>query len=123
MGAITGLGSISIDCAAPRELAEFYARLLGVDVELEGDGYCSINFDGTWINLLEVPGFRRPTWPSGDVPQQVHLDFAVEDLDEAQQAAVAAGASLADVQPEPTQWRVLLDPVGHPFCLTRNGSD
>jgi hypothetical protein len=24
----------------------------------------------------------------------------------------------ADFQPAPDQWRVLLDPSGHPFCLT-----
>jgi hypothetical protein len=24
----------------------------------------------------------------------------------------------ADVQPSPDRWRVLLDPAGHPFCLS-----
>ncbi|MCR6704763.1 MAG: hypothetical protein NVV66_18580, partial [Cellulomonas sp.] len=31
--------------------------------------------------------------------------------------AVALGARLADPQPDP-RWRVLLDPAGHPFCIT-----
>ncbi|WP_442858944.1 VOC family protein [Arthrobacter sp. CAN_A6] len=28
------------------------------------------------------------------------------------------GATPAEHQPTPGQWRVLLDPAGHPFCLT-----
>ncbi|GLB68741.1 VOC family protein [Arthrobacter mangrovi] len=42
----------------------------------------------------------------------------MEELDVATEAAVALGATLAEHQPAPEQWRVLLDPVGHPFCLT-----
>jgi Glyoxalase-like domain len=30
----------------------------------------------------------------------------------------AIGASKASVQPSPESWRVLLDPAGHPFCVT-----
>ena len=31
--------------------------------------------------------------------------------------AEALGARLADPQPD-SRWRVLLDPAGHPFCIT-----
>jgi catechol 2,3-dioxygenase-like lactoylglutathione lyase family enzyme len=117
---IKGLGSVSIDCPDPHELATFYASLLGVEIALEGEDYASIQLGDVWINLLGVEDFTPPTWPSSASPQQVHLDFAVDDLDAAQRAALDAGARLADVQPEPEQWRVLLDPVGHPFCLTTN---
>ncbi|HEV8064400.1 MAG TPA: VOC family protein [Acidimicrobiales bacterium] len=123
MGAIKSLGSISIDCPDPHSLAAFYARLLGTEVALEGDGYSSVQFGETWINMLHVPDFRRPSWPESSTPQQVHLDFAVDDLDEAEQMAVAAGAELASVQPEPEHWRVLIDPAGHPFCLTTNSAE
>jgi hypothetical protein len=30
---------------------------------------------------------------------------------------LAIGARRADVQPEPSAFRVYLDPAGHPFCL------
>lgn len=121
MGTIRGLGSISIDCPDPHALATFYAELIGTEIALEGDGYSSIQLGQVWINMLSVPDYRAPTWPSPSTPQQVHLDFAVDDLDEAQAAALAVGATLAAVQPEPEQWRVMIDPVGHPFCLTTNG--
>ena len=120
MGAIKGLGSVSIDCPDPHELATFYARLLGTEIALEGDGYASVRLGDVWLNLLFVEDFRAPAWPSADQPQQVHLDFAVDDLDVAQAEALAVGATLAVPQPSPETWRVLLDPVGHPFCLTTN---
>jgi len=46
----------------------------------------------------------------------MHLDIAVDDLDEAVVWALEAGATLAEHQPQ-DQVRVLLDPAGHPFCL------
>jgi hypothetical protein len=52
------------------------------------------------------------------VGKQFHLDLAVDDLDEAERAALGVGATKAEHQPEPDRWRVLLDPAGHPFCVT-----
>jgi hypothetical protein len=45
-----------------------------------------------------------------------HLDIAVEDLEAGVAWALAAGATLADFQPQ-ERVRVMLDPAGHPFCL------
>jgi hypothetical protein len=42
----------------------------------------------------------------------------VDDLDAAEKAALDAGATKAEHQPEPDRWRVFLDPAGHPFCVT-----
>jgi hypothetical protein len=33
-------------------------------------------------------------------------------------SAVALGATEASHQPDPDKWRVLIDPIGHPFCLS-----
>jgi hypothetical protein len=63
-----------------------------------------------------VPAFVAPTWPEGPVPQQLHLDFDVDDLDASEGGALSLGASKPDFQPSET-FRVFLDPVGHPFCL------
>ena len=46
----------------------------------------------------------------------MHLDLTADDLGAAEEQAVALGATLAQ-QPDP-RLRVLLDPAGHPFCLT-----
>ena len=52
-----------------------------------------------------------------DAVKRYHLDFYVDDLDEAQATLVARGARVADPQPNPDRWRVMLDPAGHPFCI------
>jgi len=46
----------------------------------------------------------------------LHLDIEVDDLAAAGEHAVAAGAVLADHQPQ-HDVRVYRDPAGHPFCL------
>ena len=50
------------------------------------------------------------------MPQQLHLDFYVADLDAGEEHALSLGATKAEFQPG-TSFRVYLDPVGHPFCL------
>ena len=46
----------------------------------------------------------------------MHLDIGVADLDAGVEWALAAGAVLAEHQPQEGV-RVILDPAGHPFCL------
>ncbi|MGW4825902.1 VOC family protein, partial [Streptomyces sp. NPDC004227] len=62
---------------------------------------------------------QAPHWPDQTVPQQFHLDFEVDDLDEAEALLLALGAAKPEYQPGGDRWRVLTDPAGHPFCLTR----
>lgn len=70
-------------------------------------------------DAVRVEHYRPPTWPDPDVPKQIHLDLAAgEEFDDAQARAVALGAQPATEQPDPDRWRVLLDPAGHPFCIT-----
>ena len=71
----------------------------------------------TALAALRVADYLPPTWPDPAVPKQLHLDLAVSDLDAAEAEAVRLGARRADEQLQPTQWRVMLDPAGHPFCL------
>ena len=47
-----------------------------------------------------------------------HLDFAVNDLEKAVEYAVRCGASIANEQFS-DDWRVMVDPAGHPFCLCK----
>ncbi|MGP4005721.1 VOC family protein [Streptomyces sp. 4N124] len=54
--------------------------------------------------------------------QQMHLDFAVNELATAHRVATEAGASrlrpTGDIHPESqTGSRVHASPAGHPFCL------
>ena len=103
-----------------RELAAFYRRLLGWEVENEESDWVTIRAaDGNGRFSFQTESDHvRPVWPAkpGDQQMQLHLDIKVDDLDAAGAHAVAAGAVLADFQPQ-DDVRVYLDPVGHPFCL------
>lgn len=106
-----------LDCPDPRQLAEFYGTLL--DWRVTGDQeWAEIRPDGggTCISFQAVSDYRPPQWPGQQVPQQVHLDLMVRDLDVGEQAVLAAGGARAEHQPGRT-FRVFLDPAGHPFCL------
>lgn len=92
--------------------------MLGGDIVVAKPETVVVRTDWVWIAALRVSDYRPPTWPSGDVPKQIHLDLAVTDLDQAVEQARRIGASLAPHQVDPARWRVLLDPAGHPFCLT-----
>jgi hypothetical protein len=73
---------------------------------------------GPMVTLMRVDTFVAPSWPHGPQHQQMHLDLAVDDIESAVSSAIALGAREAAHQPAPDKWRVLLDPVGHPFCLS-----
>ena len=92
MSAAIRLGSVSLDCADPHELAEFYARLLGVEVTFDSENFSAVKLGGIWLSMQRVADHRPPTWPGPGTPQQVHLDLAVDDLDEGERTAIEAGA-------------------------------
>lgn len=112
------LGAIALDCPDPQALAKFYADLMGVDVGFTSDTFAAFKAQGLWVSMHRVEDYRPPRWPDPEAPQQVHLDFAVDDLDGAESRAVSLGATKAQTQPEPDRWRVMIDPAGHPFCLS-----
>jgi hypothetical protein len=113
------LGLICLDCEDPAGLAAFWAALLGGEVTPVSDDVVVVGNKGTPVAALRVPGYQPPTWPSGEIPKQMHLDLSVGvgDLDAAEAEAIRLGARRADEQPRPRRWRVMLDPAGHPFCL------
>ncbi|WP_159798746.1 VOC family protein [Puerhibacterium puerhi] len=124
---------VVLDTTDARGLAEFYRRLFGLSYragdEPPADGAPD---DADWL-VLRNPGavqlafqqverLAAPTWPDGEVPQQLHLDCTVADvaaLDAQTERALSLGARLlrdrSDDPQEPL--RVLADPAGHPFCL------
>jgi len=77
---------VGLDCPDPIALATFYSRLTGLEVEPLGDFKPE---EVEWIELdnghhptiafQKVPNYVAPTWPTGAVPQQLHLDFLVRE--------------------------------------------
>ena len=117
--AIGKLWAVTLDCADPTALADFWAAALDGKVAYTSENFVGVETpDGLWIGAYRIDGYEAPRWPDDAPPKQSHLDLAVTDLNAAERAALDLGATKAEHQPEPDRWRVLLDPAGHPFCVT-----
>jgi catechol 2,3-dioxygenase-like lactoylglutathione lyase family enzyme len=122
-----------VDTTDVRGLAEFYRRLLGLQYRPGDEPPPKGPDDADWLVLVDATGVRklafqhverleRTTWPSPDVPMQLHLDLTVPDVDALErqrQRAEALGAELildrSDDADEPLY--VFADLAGHPFCI------
>lgn len=112
------LGLTAFDCPDALALADFYNAIIGGDlVPGDDDGWVELHTLTGTLAFQEIDGHRPPTWPDGDVPQQGHIDIDVLNLDGAEAAVLRLGALKASTQPSPDQFRVMIDPAGHPFCL------
>jgi catechol 2,3-dioxygenase-like lactoylglutathione lyase family enzyme len=121
-----------LDAVDVRREAEFWRELLGLSYR-PGDEVPEGDDDLDWLVLTDADGGRalafqqvaeqaRTTWPSQEVPMQLHLDLTVatrEELDEQHARALALGATVlldrTDDEDEPLY--VFADPEGHPFCI------
>lgn len=116
--------AFTLDCKDPYELAKFYAELLTWIIPFHDEEWACIAPPGTGQGGYPCVLFQRnleyipPVWPekSGAQQQMAHMDFAVNNLEEAVRHAILCGAKTADEQFS-EDWRVMLDPAGHPFCL------
>jgi hypothetical protein len=109
------IASVSLDCAEPRILGDFYRQLLGGETLWDTVGSVGISACGVTLIAQRVDFYAPPEWPGASI---VHLDLVPENsLAESVQRARELGAMVADFQPD-ERWRVLLDPAGHPFCIT-----
>jgi catechol 2,3-dioxygenase-like lactoylglutathione lyase family enzyme len=111
------LHGVVIDCPDPDALAAFYQQLLGM---------VRVNDENSWVVIGDSPDrpglafqkindYRAPTWPTGDVPQQFHLDIKVDDIDTYEARALELGARR--LPGDGPTFRIFADPAGHPFCL------
>jgi predicted enzyme related to lactoylglutathione lyase len=114
------LTGITIDCADPVSLSEFWSRLLDRQVSLEHEGpdWATV---GSRLDSAPRLTFQRVPEPrNGKV--RLHLDVQVDDID----------SGLAQVTDLGGQWTgqrhdypgegvvlVMTDPEGHEFCLVQ----
>jgi len=114
--AIARFPSIVIDCPDPAALATFYGAMLDWKADIS-PGWAEVRAEyGQCISFQQVEAYTPPRWPGQEVPQQMHLDVVVDDLDAAEAAVLDLGATKHEHQSGRT-FRVFLDPAGHPFCL------
>jgi hypothetical protein len=130
------LRQVVLDSTNPRLSAEFWRQLLRL---IYREGHEPSNADSEdpmghdWLNLCTPAGDRclafqkvdelpRSTWPDSGVPQQLHLDLTVpnvEELNAMHSRITSLGGELlfdrSDSIEEPL--RVYADRDGHPFCV------
>ena len=118
--AIATLGTVVLDCPDTRRLAEFYGAVLGWTITEDSDeSWTNLKGpDGQYLSFQHAPDLVPPQWPSAEHGQQFHLDLNVprERVDEAERQVIELGARLVENDDE-RNFRVYLDPAGHPFCL------
>lgn len=116
---IAKLQCIVVDCPDPGALAGFYAGILGGRVDDSDPEWVTLTSpEGVRYAFQAAPDHKPPRWPDPDHPQQFHLDFDVEMIEDAQREVIALGATfLYDSGGERAGFRVFSDPAGHPFCL------
>ncbi|MET8565916.1 VOC family protein [Streptomyces flaveolus] len=112
--------AVTFDCADPIELSRFYGEMFGLPVTYSTDDFVLLGgTDGAaGLGFNRLSDYRRPTWPDPAQEKQAHIEVGVDDLDTAEERLLELGAAKPEAQPQPDRWRVLLDPAGHPFCIT-----
>jgi len=119
MSPVARMRAVVLDCPDPRVLADFYQRLVGGEVTYADDEWVNLR-DGKQVILSfqRAEHYRPPAWPDPEPGQQFHIDVTVDDVEQAEREVLALGATRTDEQPGAEEnWRVYLDPAGHPFCL------
>jgi hypothetical protein len=106
-----------IDTPDPRGLATFYQELLGF-MRVQDDEHWVVigdSADRPGLAFQLAPNLQPPGWPDAGPPQQMHIDIAVADIEQAEEQALSLGA--VRLPGGGSTFRVYSDPSGHPFCL------
>jgi len=135
---------VVVDCAAPHELADWWADALGWQVEAQDEAFIRRMIDAGYATddettthngalvwktgaAINSPDPNRPRVLFQEVPEgktvknRMHLDLRVgAERREAEVARlVAAGATeLHRASQGPHEWATLADPEGNEFCVS-----
>ncbi len=113
---VAKLAMVTLDAPDASALGDFYSAVLGWPVAYSDENYAMLTGPSHALGFGTIPDYKRPDWPD-DGHKQFHLDLAADDIEAAATRCIELGATRADPQPGET-WVVLIDPAGHPFCLS-----
>lgn len=88
--------------------------------EISSDEWAGIRTPQRLLLVFQtVDHYVPPVWPweNGKQQQMSHIDFKVDNLQEAEEHALKCGAQKSETQYYDTS-TVMLDPAGHLFCLS-----
>ncbi|MGA4507451.1 VOC family protein [Propionibacteriaceae bacterium G1746] len=113
---VAHIAMLTLDAPAVEPLASFWSAALGWPIAFQDENYAMLTGPTHALGIGVTPDYTAPSWPD-DGHKQFHLDLTADDVEQAAARLVELGASRPDEQPGET-WVVLLDPAGHPFCVT-----
>jgi hypothetical protein len=115
------IAGVTIDCGDPAAMASFYAQALIGDISHEDETGAQVRLaDGQLLLFRHVVDYRPPTWPSQELPIQLHFEYYVDDVTIAEARLHLLGATTAESQDnDDADLIVMLDPAGHPFCIIK----
>ena len=121
MGAV--LREVVVDCHDPRRVAEFWAAVLGWDVQAHSE--TSFWMSASGAPFPDMPIVFNAVPEDKTVKNRVHLDVSPVgcDRDEEVVRLLGLGATRADVGQGEQPWVVLADPEGNEFCVLGRRAD
>ncbi|MGW5049980.1 VOC family protein [Actinokineospora sp. NPDC004072] len=117
------IGGVTIDCADPRKLAEFWTEALGYEIGMDHEGeFVFLKPRGAAEGEAAYLGLQRVAEPKPG-KNRVHLDFHADDRRAEVERLVALGATELGEHTVPgLTWTVLADPEGNEFCVATHDS-
>ena len=126
--AVAGIAALAVDCADPPELAGWWSRLLGGEVEVDEDGATLHTPGGLNIDFARVPDTKTgknrlhlDLYPTGR-DNALPMDRRIEIVEAKVAELVGLGASVErrtreDDPEDPVYFVVMHDPEGNEFCV------
>ena len=117
----SGVDALTVDCADPRRVAEFWAAVLGYElVEIDDEDALIVDPAGDgWPLLFQVV-------PEGKaVKNRLHLDLRPTGsvAREVERVMALGATAFRYVEEHGSFWTVMLDPEGNEFCVLRGPED
>ena len=117
----SSVDTLTVDCADPRRVAEFWCGVLGYEISDEDEGDVEIRDPaGTgWpLSFWVVPEGKA-------VKNRLHLDLSPPSTmrEEVERVSALGGTTVRVVKEGGSFWTVMLDPEGNEFCVLRGPHD
>ncbi len=113
--------TLTVDCADPRRVAEFWCGVLGYEIADEDE------------ESVEIRGPAGTGWPllflvvpeGKTVKNRLHLDLSPPSTmrEEVERVAALGATTFRLVEEHGSFWTVMLDPEGNEFCVLRGPGD
>src|SRR5690606_5581167 len=113
---------VDVDCPDVGPMIRFYIGLTGMEYRAPAGEYPKLVGENGLLYLFQQveEEYLPPTWPTQERGQQMHIDYLVDDLDNAGRQAGALGASGVDREPG-WYFVVMVGPSGYPFFVWYRG--